>query len=260
MSTLPTQQAHSIASPNPQTSSRRRSQSGALLVVFTLAILLLTGLPGFSQQTYVSRYELYGGYAFLDSPHVSLFENGFQLQAGARMRAWLTLGFDYSRSTGSLTLVPSLLPVPLQLKLGAQLAQLAAAGLIPPGYVLSVPTGSVSQTFAAGPSFTYRHFKNVTLHIRPSLGAIREVATPRPGDPIATAIVKGLAPNGAKTDWTGFYGFGGGIDLGVSKHVGIRIQGDFVYDHLFNDILRDGRFTTRFSVGPIFNFGRNIVK
>jgi len=27
---------------------------------------------------------------------------------------------------------------------------------------------------------------------------------------------------------------------------------------LFSDLLKDGRFTTRFSVGPCFNFGRNI--
>ncbi len=107
---------------------------------------------------------------------------------------------------------------------------------------------------------TYRHFRHVTLHIRPSFGAIRELATPRPGDPIATMIVQQLAPAGSKTDWTGFYGFGGGVDLAVSKHVWLRIQGDFVYDHLFNDILRDGRFTTRFSVGPVFTMGRNIAK
>jgi hypothetical protein len=44
----------------------------------------------------------------------------------------------------------------------------------------------------------------------------------------------------------------------MSKHLAWRVQADLVYDHLFNDLLRDGRFTTRFSVGPAFNFGRNI--
>jgi hypothetical protein len=33
-----------------------------------------------------------------------------------------------------------------------------------------------------------------------------------------------------------------------------------VYDHLFADVLQDGRFTTRFSVGPCFNLGKNIAK
>jgi hypothetical protein len=253
-------QAQGIPSLSPASSPRRRSLRVPLLVLATSAIILLTGLSGFGQQTYVARYEWYIGYAFLDSPHVNLFENGVHTQFGYRVKTWLTVGGDYSRTAGSLTLVPSLLPTALQQQLGAQLAQLVAAGQIPANYALSVPTDSVTQSFAAGPSLTYRHFSRVTLHIRPSLGAIREVATPRPGDPIATMIVQQLAPAGSKTDWTGFYGIGGGIDLGVTKQLGIRVQADVVWDHLFNDILRDGRFTTRFSVGPIFNFGKNIAK
>ena len=69
-----------------------------------------------------------------------------------------------------------------------------------------------------------------------------------------------LAPSGKKTDWTGFYGFGGGFDILFSKHFGLRTQADLVYDHLFNDVLKDGRMTVRFSVGPCFNFGGNIAK
>jgi hypothetical protein len=38
----------------------------------------------------------------------------------------------------------------------------------------------------------------------------------------------------------------------------LRTQADLVYDHLFNDLLKDGRWTVRFSVGPCFNFGKNI--
>jgi hypothetical protein len=40
----------------------------------------------------------------------------------------------------------------------------------------------------------------------------------------------------------------------------MRAQVDVVYDHLFNDLLKDGRATVRFSVGPVFNFGPNIKK
>ncbi len=86
------------------------------------------------------------------------------------------------------------------------------------------------------------------------------MATPKPPDPTAVAIVAQLTPSGRKTDTTWFLGFGGGFDILLSKHFAIRTQADLVYDHLFNDILKDGRFTTRFSVGPAFNFGRNIVK
>jgi hypothetical protein len=235
-------------------------RKSAGVVIFAALFSLLVVSPAHAQQQYVSRFDAFGGYAFLDSPHVGLFENGFQFQVGVRPKTWYSLGFDYSISEGSLTLTPSLLTDALQQQLAAQFQALALAGLIPPGYTLSVPTHSRTQTFAAGPQLAYRHFSHVTLFIRPSIGAIYEVATPNPGDPIATAVVAQLAPSGRKTDWTGFYGFGGGVDYLFSKHVGLRIQADLVYDHLFSDLLKDGRLTTRFSIGPCFNFGKNIRK
>jgi hypothetical protein len=230
-----------------------------LLIAVPVA-LLLAASPVAAQQTYVSQFDAYAGYAFLDSPHISLFEDGFQMQVGYRPRPWYSLGFDYSLSAGDLVLTPNLLPTALQQQLSAELGQMAAAGLVPPGYALAVSTHSRSQTFAAGPQFSYRHFSHLTLFIRPSLGAIHEVATPRPADPIATAVAEQLAPAGKKTDTTGFYGFGGGVDVLLSQHFGLRTQADLVYDHLFNDLLKDGRLTVRFSIGPCFNFGKNIVK
>jgi len=228
------------------------------LLVFLLVLLLAPA--GFSQQTYVTRFDLYTGYAFLDSPKVGLFENGFQTQFGFRPRTWVSLGFDYSITRGNLTVTPDLLPTALQQQLGAQLGLLAAAGQLPSGYTLVVPASSTTQSFAAGPQFAYRHFSKLTFFLRPSLGAIREVATPKPKDPIAAAIAAELAPAGKKTDVTGFYGFGYGVDILLSRHFGIRAQGDLVWDHLFNDLLREGRWTTRFSIGPCFNFGPNIVR
>jgi len=217
-------------------------------------------IPAFGQQTYVSRYDVSAGYTFLDSPHIGLFENGFYAQAGVRPRTWYSLGFDYTNTRGDTTLTPDLLPTRLQQELGAFLAQLAAAGLLPPGFTIAVPTHSLTQTFAAGPQLAYRHFRRLTIFARPSLGAVRETATPKPRDPITALVVQVLAPAGKKTDWTGFYGFGGGADVIVSKRVSLRVQSDLVYDHLFNDILRDGRWTVRFSVGPAFNLGPNIVR
>lgn len=72
------------------------------------------------------------------------------LQAGFRPQTWYSVGFDYSRTTGDATLTPDLLPSGLQLTLAAQLAQLAAAGLLPPGYQLRLPIHSVTNTFAVG--------------------------------------------------------------------------------------------------------------
>jgi hypothetical protein len=229
-----------------------------LIQVF-LALAAVSAPLAFGQQTYVTRFDAFGGYSFLDSPAVGLFENGFQLQAGVRTNTWLSIGFDYSHSSGSLTLTPNLLTTALQSELGAQLTGLAQAGVIPPTYVLTVPAHSATQTFALGPQLNYRHFKHVTIFVRPSGGAIHEVATPQPGDPIAAAIAQQLVPSGKKTDWAVFYGFGYGFDLLLSNHFAIRTQGDLVYDHLFNDMLKNGRLTTRFSIGPAFNFGRNIA-
>lgn len=234
----------------------RRLRPMALLPL----VLAAASLPGFGQQTYVSRFDLFTGYTYLDSPAVSLGENGFHFQTGVRANTWLSLGFDYSISAGNLTLTPNMLLPSLQQQLGAELAQLAAAGQIPAGYSLVVPAHSRTQTFAGGPQFSYRHFSKVTLFIRPSAGAIHEYATPQPGDPIAAGIAAQLAPSGHKVDTVAFYGFGGGADFNFSKHVGLRVQADFVHDHLFSDLLQNGRNTVRLSVGPCFNFGKNVVR
>ena len=212
----------------------------------------------FGQQSFVSKYDFYAGPAFLNSPKIGLFESGFQTQFGMRPKTWLSLGVDYSLTRGDLTITPDLLPPALQQQLGGQLALLMKAGVIPTSYSLTVPAHSVTNSFAVGPQLAYRHFSRVTFFLRPSLGAIREAATPQPKDAIASGVVAQLAPTGHKTDWQGFYGVGGGFDILVNKHFALRVQADQVWDHLFNDLLQDGRWTTRFSVGPCFNFGRNI--
>lgn len=232
-----------------------------LFLVLPLVLLLLPS-PVFSQQTYVTRFDAFGGYAFLDSPHVSLFENGFATQAGVRVRKWVSVGVDYTLASGDLNLTPTLLTTALQQQLGAQLGGLVAIGKIPPTYSLSVAAHSKTQTFAVGPQLAYRHYKKFTLFLRPVfMGIMHETATPTPTpDPIATGVIAELAPTGKKTDNVLFIGFGGGFDIIFSKHFSWRTQADLVHDHLFNDLLKDGRFTTRFSIGPAFNFGRNIVE
>lgn len=242
----------------------RRFSTGACKTargVFSATVLLaLFASATFAQQDYVGRFDLYGGFTYLESPHINLAERGFQFQFGYRPRSWYTLGFDYSVSTGHTALSPNLLTTSLQQQLGTQIGGLIAAGVIPPTYALSLPLDSLTQTFAAGPQLAYHGWRPITPFIRPSIGAIHEIATPHATDPIAAAIVAQLAPSGQKTDWTGFYGFGGGFDANVSKHFAIRFQADFVHDHLFSDLLKDGRNTVRFSVGPAVQFGGNARK
>src|SRR5271165_2083635 len=89
----------------------RRAMKLLPLLIFAL---LLASVPGRAQQKYVSRYDLFAGYTFLDSPHVKLFENGFHFQGAVRPKTWYSLGVDYSISSGNLTLTPNLLTTSLQ--------------------------------------------------------------------------------------------------------------------------------------------------
>ena len=231
----------------------------------SMRLLLVASLPlicsqAFGQQSYVGRYDVYAGFMYLNSPHISLGEPGFHLQVGFRPTTWYSLGFDYSVGTGDTALTPALLTTALQTQLGGELGQLVQAGKIPATYSLVVPISSVTQTFSAGPQLYYRHFKAVTLFIRPDLGAMREVATPHPTDAISTLVVSQLAPSGRKLDWVPFYGFGGGVDINIGKHYSLRIQADLVHDHLFDDLLKDSRNTVRFAIGPGAQWGKNVSK
>jgi hypothetical protein len=229
-----------------------------------LSAFVLCALTSFhhanAQQTDIKQYEIYSGFTYFETPTFNLAERGYHLQAGYNARRWLGLGFDYSIVSGHNSLTPNLLTPTYQTQIGELLALLEAEGVIPPTYQLSVPTDSTTYTLAAGPQLVYRHFTHVTIFGRPSIGAIHETATPKPTDPVATAIIMQIAPSGKKTDWTGFYGFGGGFDWNATPHFGLRFQADYVHNHLFSDLLEDGRWTTRASIGPVFHFGKNIAK
>jgi hypothetical protein len=229
-------------------------------LLLCLVALAAFAVPSFAQQDYVGLFDVYNGFTYLDSPDVNLAQRGYHLQVGVNPKTWYALGFDYSISKGHTTLNPSELTTSLQQQLGAQFTQLVAAHIIPPTYQLVVPFDSTTQTFAAGPQLEIRHFSAATLFVRPSIGAIHEVAALHALDPISAGIVAQLAPSGKKSDWTPFYGFGGGVDLNLARHFSIRMQADFVHNHLFSDVLRNGRNTVRLSIGPAFHFGRNVAQ
>ncbi|HTZ90561.1 MAG TPA: hypothetical protein VMA71_09475 [Alloacidobacterium sp.] len=229
---------------------------------FVSFVLALTALAfstrSSAQQKDIQRFDLYSGFAYFTTPDLNLDEHGFHIQAGYNATRMMAVGFDYSNVSGHNSLTPSLLTMSEQLQVQTALNDLALEGLLPPGYQLSVPTGASTQTFAAGPELTIRHYVPVTIFVRPDLGAIREVARTHPTDPIAALIVQGLAPSGTKTSWASFYGFGGGMDWNASRNLGLRVQVDEVNNHLFNDLLKNARWTTRVSIGPTFRFGGNI--
>jgi len=212
------------------------------------------------QQATLKRYDMYAGFADLNSPALGLNQTGLHTQFGVNERKWYALGFDYSVSSGSTVLKPDLLPLTLQQQLAPIIEAYILAGAVPPTYQLTLPAHIVTQSLAVGPQFAYRHFRRVTLFVRPSVGAFRLAATPHPADPVATTISQALVPSGHKVDWTGFYGFGGGDEILLTPHFGVRTQMDVVHNHPFNDILANGFWTLRYSVGLNVHAGRNILK
>jgi hypothetical protein len=220
---------------------------------------LLLAPMAFGQEDYVGRYDVYGGYLYLSSPIINLGESGIHTQIGINPTKWYSLGFDFSAGSGDTILTTNMMKPSMQQVVAAQLAPFKAAGLLPANYEPVVPLHSQSETYAAGPQFNYRHFRAITLFAHPDLGAIHEAATPHPGDAIGKALVMQLAPSGIKRDWTYFYGFGGGVDVNLMRHFGLRVTADFVRDHLFSDLL-NFRNSVRFSVGPAFHFGGNVAK
>jgi hypothetical protein len=227
-----------------------------------VALTLLWTMPSvsFAQQDYVGRFDIYNGFAYFDSPSAHLTERGYHLQAGVNATRWLSLGFDFSDVSGNVTLVPSLLKSSLVNQIGGQLASLESAGVVPLGYQVAVGTASTTQTYAGGPQLEFRHFKAVTLFVHPSIGAIHETATPHPHDFFTTGLVQQLATTGKIHDWEPFYGVGGGFDLNLIPHLGLRIQADYVHNDLFTNILAAPRNTVRLSVGPTFHFGPGVTR
>jgi hypothetical protein len=232
------------------TKQNQKGLTPALLLLMAL-IFLLPGSVCHAQREYIGKYDLFTGFSNVHASFVNgLNQPGFGMQAGMVHNRWLATGFDYSIQTGTTNLTPNLLPTTTQLVL--------AAGL-PPGYKLSVPTNIKIQTFTAGPQLTYRRLSPEVLFLHPVLSAFRVSATPRPTDVVSTVVSKMLVPQGTKIDWVGAYGVGGGADLRISKHISARVLLDAAWCHPMNDILANGGWITRVSVGPAFHFGPDIL-
>ena len=214
------------------------------------ALLFVLSAMASAQQDYVGRYDAFAGFSYLDSPKLNLTQRGFNTQVGINLRRWLAVGFDFSTQSGSGTLVPSDLKPALQ-------------ALLPPVPGLFLPFDATTRTYTGGAQLVYRHFRRVTLFAHPTIGAIHEEITLKPHDATTAAIVAGLIQAGVLTtpspsDTTFFYGAGGGFDLNATRHVHLRFDAEYVHTFLFSNLLADPRNGFRLSVGPSFNFGRNV--
>jgi hypothetical protein len=225
--------------------------------------VLLTPLTGFSQQDFIARYSAYTAFSYLSTPSINLTQRGFDADFGVNLRSWLTIGGDFSYSSGNSSLLPNYLNGATQAKL------LPILPLLPPGFKLATPYDISTYTYEAGPQFNYRGFKKFTFFARPALGALHANVTTKPGrcqqpeldcQEILTQVVQSLL-NGrtSASDTVVFYGFGGGITWEATHYFGLRVATDFVHYDFFSNILNGGRNSVRVTVGTKFNFGQNIL-
>lgn len=217
-----------------------------------IAVLLFTAVSAFAQQEYVPRFNAYTGFSYLATPKQNLYQRGFDSEMGVNVTRWLALGADFSVMTGTSSLVPHGLDPAVRAKL--------AAYTFPAGYQLFVPYDATTYTYTAGPQLNYRHFKKVTLFVRPAIGLLHESVTLKPKDPIQTAVVAQVTSSGKANDTVWFLGVGGGFDLNASKHVGLRVTTDWVHSFPFEGLLATSRNAVRVTVGPTFRFGKNVPK
>lgn len=218
---------------------------------FLIAFLLVVTATAFAQDddNYVPRFDAFGGYSYLASPKMNLYQRGFNGEFGVNVNRWIALGVDYSILNGKSAILPRELDPTIQ----AKLAPIAAT--FPAGYQLSVPFEARTQTFTAGPQLNIRSWKPVTFFVRPAIGLLHESVTAKPTDAIQKAVVNNLVPGGKKKDTVWFYGVGGGFDINTSRHVAIRVGVDFVHTFLFEGFLGESRNSVRISAGPTYRWG-----
>ena len=225
------------------------------LLFCVLALFLVsTALPGFSQQTDVRQFVVFGAYTYLNTRSLNLVQRGFDGDLGYNYRSWLSFGFDFGYYTGHNTIFGNELS-----PLGQGLLKELGA---PPGF--GVPFNINTQTYEAGPQLNYRHFKKVTFFARPALGALRATAKVKnqflaETDGLGTELC--IVLNGcSKNDLVPFYGFGGGMSWEITPHFGLRVTSDFAHYNFFSSLLNGGRNSVRVSIGPKFSFGKNILQ
>jgi Outer membrane protein beta-barrel domain len=219
--------------------------------VCTLVLLSVLSCAAYAQQDFVSRYEAFAGYTYFTAPSFNLVQRGYNLEFGVNLNSWLTFGGDYSWFEGHSDITVSELTNSVK----AQLVPLLP--LLGPNPVL--PFDSTTYTFTVGPQFNYRRIKWMTLFVRPVLVGLHESATLKATSPALALAIQALAPGGKKTDLQPAYGVGGGIDLGLGRHLGLHITADYVHVKLFSNLLAEARNGVRVSVGPNFKFGRNVA-
>lgn len=215
---------------------------------------VLIYLPALAQQTDINRYTLFTGFDYLISPARNLTERGLEGDFGVTVKPWLGLGGDFGAMGDGILSGAGTIN-------GSETVYAPAvnkSGLVPGGASsIEVAFKSTTYTFAVGPQFYLRTSKKVTFLLRPGFGGIHENANigfPASLVPLFEYLQIPL-PNPHQSDTQLFFGLGGGFDLNVSRHVGVRFATDWVNTHLFSNLLVPRQNYIRFSIGPTFKWG-----
>jgi opacity protein-like surface antigen len=214
-----------------------------LLASLILMFAFFAVQPATAQQSF-QKWDSYFGYSYLNTPDNSISQQGYNMSFGRNINHWLALGLDYSHFNGS----------------GMQTAPVL------PTLTLHVPYDASTSTFAAGTQFQVRKTKWVTPFFRPFLGAFHSSAKAKPdqiklpaGIP-AAALTQILAAIPAselkKSDTVLGYGVGMGVDLNITRPIGIRFATDYIRTSLFDEKQNN----VRIAVGLIYRFGGDVVR
>jgi len=213
--------------------------------------IFLFCLPAWAQQNDVNRYTLFTGFDYMISPARNLTERGFETDFGVTVKPWMALGGDFGALVngagtinGSETIYAPIL------------TQAEPLGAPDPSSV-HVPFKSTTYTFATGPQFYFRRWEKVTFFVRPGFGGIHENASFTLPTQLGFLLTQLGAPipSAHQSDTTVFFGLGGGFDVKVSHHVGVRFATDWVNTHLFSNLLTPRQNYVRFSIGPAWKWG-----
>lgn len=239
-----------------------------VLVLLAVIVLVVAAALPASAQVSFQKWDMYAGYSYLNTPTNDLSQHGFNTSFGRNINKWVALGLDFSHFNGSGP----------QIATGTDLAARLPASLlagVPPSIIsgvrLSVPVNASTTTFAAGTQFQVRKNKWVTPFFRPFLGAFHGRAEGKPSQITAVTLPAGVPPalfagllasipaNVLKTavtqsDTSLGYGFGGGVDLNITKPVGIRFATDYIRTSLFDKNQNNVRIAT----GLIYRFGGEV--
>lgn len=197
-----------------------------------LAIVLLSAVTiALAQNADTPRAEVFGGYSFasiddqgLIGHHISL--NGWNSSVAFNVNRTLGVVSDFGGYYGS----PGLPPVAIAL-----VCPVFGCNPVAPGG--SIHADTKVHTFLFGPQLNFRS-EGMTPFVHALFGAAHTTATPTGGTSLSD---------------TGFgMALGGGIDANFSRHVGFRVQGDYLQTRLF--ILTEKNF--RVSTGLVFHFGK----